>query len=248
MTTFRCESLSHAYDAVIALNDVSLRFEQGTITAIIGPNGAGKTTLVDVLTGFLRPNDGRWYCGNHEITGYPAFRISRLGVARTFQDLRLIERITVLENVLLAHHSTKGESFWPTLLGLGRREESRKEWLSKDLLDFVGLGREPDALAGTLSFGQQKLLALACCLGTGAAVLFLDEPVAGVHPRLAEELLSKLRDLCDAGKTIVFIEHDLVAVRQVADRLVVMDQGSIIADGQPGEVLEEGEILSAYIT
>ena len=244
----RCEGLSKSFDGVHALVDVHLRFPTSGIVAIIGPNGAGKTTLLHVLTGFLRPDTGRCFCGERETTHLPPHHIGRLGIARTFQDLRLILQVPVLENVLLARPTQRGERLWPALLRFGvAAEEERNRGEALQLLHFVGLEAKASDRAGELSYGQQKLLTLACCLATGAKILLLDEPVAGVHPEMVTPILELLCQLGTTGKLVVFIEHDLIAVSQIADRIIVMDEGKIIAQGPPHDVLERPEIMEAYL-
>lgn len=244
----RCEGLCKSFDGVHALSDVYLRFPNSGTIAIIGPNGAGKTTLLHVLTGFLRPDAGRCFVGEQETSRLPPHRIAQLGVARTFQDLRLILQVSVLENVLLGRRAQRGERLWPALLRFGVAEEekgNREEALR--LVRFVGLEAKASDLAGELSYGQQKLVTLACCLATEAKVLLLDEPVAGVHPEMVTHILELLCQLAASGKLVVFIEHDLIAVRQIADRIVVMDEGKVIAQGPPHQVLERPEIMEAYL-
>jgi ABC-type branched-subunit amino acid transport system ATPase component len=215
---------------------------------VIGPNGAGKTTLLDVLTGFLRPDAGRAFVGEQELARLAPHRIARLGIARTFQDLRLISLVSALENVLLARPNQKGERLFQALfrVGVAQQETCNREegvrWLR-----FVGLEAQAGVAAGELSYGEQKLLTLACCLATGSGILLLDEPVAGVHPEMIAKILDVLRELKAMGKLIVFIEHDIASVRQVADSVVVIDAGKVIAQGAPGDVLERPEILEAYV-
>jgi ABC-type branched-subunit amino acid transport system ATPase component len=246
--SLRCEGLFKSFDGVCALSGIGTGFPPSGIIAIIGPNGAGKTTLLNVLTGFVRPNAGRCFIGAIETTGLPAYRIARLGVARTFQDLRLIQQVPVLENVMLARPKQKGERLFYALFRFGvAAEEARHREAAMDLLRFVGLEEKANELAGELSYGQQKLLTLACCLATEARILFLDEPVAGVHPEMVSHILDLLRQLRDDGKLVVFIEHDIASVRQVADLVIVMDEGKIIAQGPPDDVLERPEIMEAYL-
>ena len=248
MEGLRGKGLTKVFDGVQALDGVSLEFPSRGITAIIGPNGAGKTTLLNVLTGFLRPDAGQCFLGGREITKLPAHRIAQLGLARTFQDLRLILQVSALDNVLLARPRQRGEHLLAALLRLGSAaEEARNREEAMRLLRFVGLEAKAGELAGELSYGQQKLLTLACCLATGARILLLDEPVAGVHPEMASRILDLLRQLRDDGKLIVFIEHDISAVCQAADVVTVMDDGRVIAQGPPGEVLEQLEIMEAYL-
>lgn len=244
----RCENLSKSFEGTRALADLTLEFPVSGITAIIGPNGAGKTTLINVLTGFLRAESGQVFLGEQELTGLAPHKIARLGLARTFQDLRLISQVSVLENVLLARPNQKGERLLPALFRNGVAvQEKQNRKAAMDWLKFVGLDSTANELAGELSYGQQKLLTLACCLATDAKNLLLDEPVAGVHPEMVSKILNLLGQLRDSGKQIVFIEHDLSAVRQVADHVIVMDEGKIIAQGKPNEVLEKPEIIEAYV-
>lgn len=248
MDTLRCDGLRKFFDGVCALADVGVQFPTSGISAIIGPNGAGKTTLLNVLTGFLRPDAGQWFLGEQEMTRLAPDRISRLGVARTFQDLRLILQVSLLENVLLARPRQRGETLLGALLRIGvAAEEVRNREEAERLLKFVGLADKGSGLAGELSYGEQKLLTLACCLATEARILLLDEPVAGVHPEMAAKILGLLRRLRDEGKVVIFVEHDIGAVRQVADHVIVMDQGKIIAQGPPRDVLERPEIMEAYL-
>ena len=248
MESLSCNALFKSFDGVRALDDLNLEFPSTGITSIIGPNGAGKTTLINVLTGFLRPEAGHCLLGQREITHLPPHRIVRLGVARTFQDLRLIRQVSVLDNVMMARPNQRGESLLGALFRSGvAAEEARNRAESMRFLRFVGLEEKVNESAGELSYGQQKLVTLACCLATEARILLLDEPIAGVQPDMAIRILDLLRQLRDKGKLIIFIEHDISAVRQVADTLVVMDEGKIIAQGVPEDVLERSEIMEAYL-
>jgi ABC-type branched-subunit amino acid transport system ATPase component len=244
----RCEGLSKSFDGVRALADVSVGLPPSGIVAIIGPNGAGKTTLINVLTGFLRPEAGRAFLGERELTRLAPHRVARLGIARTFQNVRLISLVSALENVLLVRPNQKGEQLWRALLRPSvAAEEARNREEALRWLRFVGLEEKANEAAGELSYGEQKLLTLACCLATGARILLLDEPVAGVHPDMVLKILGLMRELRAMEKLVVFIEHDIAAVRQVADLVVVMDDGKVIAQGVPSEVLERPEIMEAYV-
>lgn len=248
MKKLRCDGICKSFGGVDALKDLYLQFPVSGIVAIIGPNGAGKTTLINVLTGFLRPDAGRCYFGEYEITDLPPYRIAQLGIARTFQDIRLIFQVPILENIMLSRPRQRGETLLRALLRLGvSEEETRSRDEAKRMLSIIGLEENDGKLAGELSYGQQKLLTLACCIATGAGILFLDEPVAGVHPQLASHILNLLSHFREEGKLIVFIEHNISAVRQVADLVIVMDAGNVIAQGHPSEVLDSPEILEAYL-
>ncbi|MCH7791053.1 MAG: ATP-binding cassette domain-containing protein [Planctomycetes bacterium] len=237
-----------AYHRKPVLWDVDLVIREPRLIGIIGPNGAGKTTLLNLLTGFLRPDSGRCLLGGRETTHLAPHRIARLGVGRTFQDLRLIEQVPGLENVMLARPNQRGEGLMAALLRFGvAKEEAANREEAMRLLRFVGLADKAAGLAGELSYGEQKLLTIACCLATEARILFFDEPVTGVHPEIAGQILDLLRRITNDGKLVVFIEHDISAVRRVADLVIVMDDGRVITQGPPSEVLERPEILEAYV-
>lgn len=243
------KNLRKVFDGTVAVDDVSFVIGGRSITAIIGPNGAGKTTLFNLITRFLTSDQGEIYYQTKMLNGTPPYKIARLGISRTFQDLRLLRQISVLENLLVSYPNQKGELFGHALFSLRVRNEERKNRENAlRLLEFVGLKAMADEPAGNLSYGQQKLLSLACCLATGGEILLLDEPVAGVHPDMASQILDLLVQLREQGKTIVFIEHDIEAVRKVAQRVIVMDEGKIIASGPNDEVLSKVEIVEAYLT
>ncbi len=248
MSTLRCHDVCKSFNGARALVDVRLALPPSGVTAIIGPNGAGKTTLLNVLTGFVQADSGRCFVGERETTGWQAHRIARMGVARTFQDLRIIRQVTVRENALLARPGQRGETLLGAVLRVGvKREEAEHVSAVDRVLKHVGLLDNAGDAAGELSYGQQKLLTLACCLATEARVLLLDEPVAGVHSALASAILELLRDLGKRGKLVVMVEHDIRAVREVAEHVTVMDAGRVIATGPCKDVLDRPEIMEAYL-
>ena len=219
------------------------------IVGLIGPNGAGKTTLFNVATGFLRPEQGRIAFKGHRLLDLPPYRISRAGIARTFQNLRLIRQISVLENVLLAFPNQPGERlgnvFFRWRASRTREAENRRAAMS--LLADASLSEKADDPAEALSYGQQKLLSLVCCLAAGAELLLLDEPVAGIAPAMIEKILTMIRDLPKQGKSVVFIEHNLEAVIQICDRVIFMDAGRKISEGTPEQVRNDPRVMEAYI-
>jgi ABC-type branched-subunit amino acid transport system ATPase component len=248
MAILRCEQLSKSFDGVPALACLDLAFPASGIIAIIGPNGTGKTTLLNTITGFLSPDAGHIFLDQCEITNLAPYRIARLGIARTFQDLRLIQQLSVLENVMLARPQQRGERLFYALARVGvAAEEAHNREEAMRLLRFIGLEEKAHEFAGELSYGQQKLLTLACGLATEARILMLDEPVAGVHPEAAVRILTALKRLGSEGKLVIFIEHDISAVRRIANTVIVMDSGRVIAQGHPGEVLERPEIMEVYL-
>ena len=246
--TLSCIDVQKVFGGVCAVKDLTMSLESGEMCALIGPNGAGKTTLLNVLTGFLRPDAGRCYLGSIEITGMSPHRISSLGLARTFQDLRIIHKLSVLENVLVAFPGQKGENVARGILNFGlKAEKNSLEATARQILAKVGLAAMTERLAGELSYGQQKLLTIGACIATEKSTLLLDEPFAGVDPGTSEKLSEIFIAFRSSGKALLFIEHNIEAVRKNAQRVLVMNQGAIIADGPPGVVLERPDILEAYL-
>jgi len=244
-----CDSLSKAFGGVRALRNLSVKFPTSGVIAIVGPNGAGKSTLVDVITGVVAPDAGRVSFGGKNITRWPMHKIARLGIVRTFQQLRLIMDVSVLDNVLLSYRRQIGERFFAALLPpVWRPQELQLTVSAREILNTVGMGEVSSAqLARNLSYGQQKLLSLACCMALGGDAFFLDEPFAGVHPSIREVIQDLIRKIGEDGGLVVFVEHDLDAVRAVADQVVVMDQGTVLATGRPVEVLNQANVSEAYV-
>lgn len=244
----RAEHLSKSFDGLAAVQDFSIRVPEQRISAIIGPNGAGKSTLFHLMTGFLKPDTGAVWFGSSNVTRLPPHRIAQMGIARTFQDLRLVRRMTVLENVMLAATPVRLEGAWVALRrGLISRTERSTREAALDWLNFVQLSDKAHDPASEISYGQQKLLALACALATDATLLLLDEPFAGVSPAILDRLIDYIRQLPALMKTVLFIEHNLAAVQAMADRVIVMDEGRKIAEGTWQEVAAAAPVLEAYL-
>jgi len=245
---FLCEKLSKTFEGVAALVDVELRFPESGVVAVMGPNGAGKTTLFNIMSGWQRPDSGRCTFGARNLAKLAPYQVARLGVARTFQDLRFIKEVSVLENVLLARPKQRGESLFRAIFGIGIADAERQnQELATNILTLVGLQDKIGSRADEISYGEQKLLTLACCVASEASVLLLDEPVAGVHPGMVRPISSLLLSLKAQGKLVVLIEHDIEIIRDLADQVIVMDSGRVIAVGGPHDVLGRPEILKAYI-
>jgi ABC-type branched-subunit amino acid transport system ATPase component len=242
-------NLSKSFDGVKALDGVSFAIEEKGLVSLIGPNGAGKTTLFNIICGFLKANDGSVDFMGKKLNGLAAHRIARLGLGRTFQDLRLIRKMTVMENVLLAFQHQAGEGVLGALAGWksGSQEKQNRRQALK-LLEFVGLADKATNLGDELSYGQQKLLTIACCLALDARLLLLDEPVAGIAPEMVEKMLGLLLRLREEGKTICLIEYNLEAVKAVSDRIIVLDEGRKIAEGRPEAVMQDAAVLEAYLS
>ncbi len=237
------------FDGTIALDDFSLEVPRNSITGIIGPNGAGKTTLFNVITGFLPLDSGKITFNDKNVARMPSYQIMRLGVARTFQQLRLITRMTVQDNILLSFQNQAGEHLKNTFFFPGRvkEEEKRNEEKATELLSFMGIEDKASDLVEDLSYGQQKMVSLACCLASGADLLLLDEPVAGINPETIDNILSVIAKLPEGGKTVVLIEHNMDAVMQVCHTVVFMDEGKKIVEGVPESVRNDPAVLKAYL-
>jgi len=242
------QGLEKNFDGVRALADFSCSVRHGEILGLIGPNGAGKTTFFNIVSGFLSPESGEITFKGSGITGIPPHRITNLGLSRTFQNLRLVRQISVLDNVLLSFQQQPGEKlrnvFFNWRKSLEQESANRKE--AVDLLEETGLAHKAADPADELSYGQQKLLSLACCLAAKSEVLLLDEPVAGIAPEMIERILGIIRDLPNKGKSVILIEHNLDAVMQVCDRVIFMDAGAKVSEGTPEEVRNDPRVIEAY--
>jgi len=242
--------VSKAFAGIRAVDDASLVVEVGSITALIGPNGAGKSTLFNCISGFVRADAGRIELSGQRIDRRPPHRIVRAGLGRTFQTARALTRMTVLDNVRLAAPAHPGERLWGAV---ARRAASRRRELevteqAHELLRLVRLDGHANALSGTLSGGQRKLLDLARILMAAPRLILLDEPVAGVAPALREELLAHVLGLrADRGLSFLIVEHDLGFVMQASDRVVVMNEGRVLVEGTPDEVRNDERVIDAYL-
>jgi ABC-type branched-subunit amino acid transport system ATPase component len=238
------------FGGVRAVDGASLDVEPRSVTGLIGPNGAGKSTLFNCIAGMLRPNSGRIVFAGSRIDRRPTHRIARAGLVRTFQAARALTRMTVLENVLLASAKHPGERLTGVVLrpAASRARERALRARAYELLGLVGLEAHADAYAGTLSGGQRKLLDLVRVLMLEPSLVLLDEPMAGVSPSLRVALLEHILALRrDRGITFLIVEHDLDFVMQAADVVVVMNEGRIIASGQPADVQADEAVIDAYL-
>jgi len=247
------------FGGLLAVDDVSFTARKGDITAIIGPNGAGKTTVFNCLTGFYKPRVGRLALQRDEAHTYllermEGFRIAReAGVARTFQNIRLFAGMSVLENLIVAQHVALQRASWFTiagLLGLGRYRRAERVAVdhARLWLDRIGLTAQADIPAGGLPYGSQRRLEIARAMCTNPSLLCLDEPAAGLNPKESHELNQLLLDVRrDTGVSVLLIEHDMSVVMGISDHIVVLDHGSLIADGTPAQVRADERVIRAYL-
>jgi len=254
MIILETEALTRAYGGVVAVNKVDFSVESGLITGLIGPNGAGKTTLFNNMTGLDNPTSGKVFFNNKDITGYPAHKICRMGIARTFQNIRLFKDLSVVENVMIGRHFKTGRSetkgrFVNALKSYVylKREEQDIYEKADSWLDFFEMGLFKNELARNLPYGKQRELEIARALATEPQLLFLDEPAAGMNPQETEHLMSIIRKIRDLGITVVLIEHDMKLVMNICDTITVLNYGQKLAEGTPREIKHNPSVIEAYL-
>jgi branched-chain amino acid transport system ATP-binding protein len=246
----RAEGMRKAFGGLLAVNDVDFNVPEGSIVSLIGPNGAGKTTFFNMLTGVYKPTAGRIYFDGSEITGKPPHAVTERGMGRTFQNIRLFQTMTALENVLVGMHTRLTGGILRSVLrtpGL-RREEREARRRARELLEFSGIRGRDEELARNLSYGDQRRLEVARALATNPKLLLLDEPTAGMNPQETSaftEFVGRLRS--EQNLAVLMIEHDMRVVMGISDRVTVLDYGEKIAEGEPQEVQRDARVIEAYL-
>ncbi len=238
-------NLKKYFGGVKAVDECDFEVKEKTITALIGPNGAGKSTVFNLISGTMKPESGKIVFDNKDITGLRPVKISNLGISRLFQQTKLFSNLTVKENLLLAldNEDTK---FWKNLFGLNKITKEKEERI-REMLRLVGLKSFENTIARDLSYGQKRLIELIRTILNPHKFLMLDEPVAGVAPELREKIAEILLKLKSQGETILLIEHDMGFTLGIADEVIVMEKGKVIAQGKPDEIKNDPEVLEAYL-
>ncbi len=241
------EGLTRLFGGFRAVWNLTFHVDSGEIVGIVGPNGAGKTTTFNLITGFLRPTQGRIWFRGQEITGLAPHALARMGLVRTFQQTRVFSRLQVEENVRIALHRQEPGGLRRFLFGMLEGEERSCSRRVRDILEFTGLWERRERRAEELPYGDQRVLGIAMALAVEPILLLLDEPLAGMNPAEAERTIDLVRALRDRGMTIVIIDHHMETLMRHCDRLVVLHHGEKLAEGRPEEIRKDPEVLRSYL-
>lgn len=243
------KNLKKSFGGITAVDVKELSFIKGELTSVIGPNGAGKTTFFDLISGFQNADSGDIFLKEKNISNSQPYKIARMGMVRTFQLTKVFDRMTVMENLLFSGSNVENDSFLRSILKLNSQkvyENSLKD-KANEIMNDLNIGHMADSYARELSGGQKKLLELARAIINEPEILLLDEPLAGVNPKLAEDILTLIKKLSEDGITIVMVEHNIEAVMKISERVVVLAEGSLIADGSPNEIRTNKNVIEAYL-
>lgn len=243
------KNITMQFGGLKAINDVSMQIKKGNIHALIGPNGAGKTTFFNIVSGIYVPTNGHIIFNGEDITARKAYQISKLGIARTFQNIQLFENLSALENVMVGRHTRTNESVLETILHTKRmkNEEYRCLSKSKKVLEFVGLGLEIHTLASALPYGKKRILEIARALATDPQIIMLDEPCAGMNESETNDLMQTVYKIRDSGITVLLVEHDMKFVMDISDTITVLDYGQKISEGDPHYIKNDPAVIDAYL-
>lgn len=249
MGLLEIKHLSKYFGGLLALNDVGIDVQDLEILGLIGPNGAGKTTLFNIVSGISKPSSGEIIFKGEDISGLKAYQIAQLGIGRTFQATTLFMDSTVLENVLTGFHIRYMRGTWEAFLHTraSRNEDKASRFKAMEILDFMGLLPLKNEMARNLPHGRQRILGICLALATNPTLLLLDEPATGMNPEEVSSLISLVKKLRDSGITMIIVEHQMQAVMGLCDRLVVLNFGRKIAQGEPEEIRKNKEVIEAYL-
>lgn len=249
MALLELDGVRRRFGGLVAVDQVSFKVTAGQIKAIIGPNGAGKTTLLNLISGLLNPDAGRIMFKDRSVVGLKPYQIARAGLSRTFQNPSLFLHLNVLQNVMVGRHSrTHWEFFGCCLRFPGQPKEERAiRETAWDQLDYVGLAHLAEATAGSLAFGQRRMVELARALATEPALLLLDEPASGLNTKEKEDLGALIRKIRERGVTILLVEHDMSLVMDLSDEIFVLHNGVPLAEGAPSVVQNDPKVISVYL-
>lgn len=245
----QAENITKKFGGLVAVNDVSLNVNRGEILAIIGPNGAGKSTLFNIISGFYPLTSGKVTFAGKDVSKLPSFKIAKLGMARTFQTTNLFKHSTVLENVVVGHRMRTKSNFWDAVLRTPRfKREEQESWEKAwEVLKLVNIQKLADKPVGSISQEAKKRVAIALALATDPGLLLLDEPAAGINADETFGLAQLIRDIKNRGVTICLIEHKMQMVMSLADRIIVLNYGTKIAEGTPREISNNEKVIEAYL-
>ena len=242
-------NLRKSFGGIKAVDVQSLKLNKNNLTSIIGPNGAGKTTFFDLISGFQNADSGEVFLNEKNISNSQPYKIARMGMVRTFQLTKVFDRMTVMDNLLFSGSDINNDSFLNSIIKLNSQKlyENNLKEKAKEIMKDLNIDHMANSYARELSGGQKKLLELARAIINDPEILLLDEPLAGVNPKLAEDILSLIKRLSDNGITIIMVEHNIEAVMKISERIVVLAEGSLIADGNPNQIRNDNNVIEAYL-
>lgn len=249
MEILELKSVNKSFGGLKAVDNLSIAIPEGKITSLIGPNGAGKTTIFNIISGFIKADKGAIFYQEEKINNNSPYQIACMGIGRLFQDVRVFDKLSVLDNVLLAKEDQPGENPFISLFNRKKMKSFEESNLIKarEWIEFVGLSEKEESLAEDLSFGQQKLLSLSRLLAGDSNLMLLDEPASGVHPAMLKDILSILKGLTRQGRTIILIEHDMQVVNEISDWVILLNSGKLVSFGLPDEIMNDEVLKEVYL-
>jgi len=249
MAILELNNVTIRFGGLTAVDSVNIRVEEGTVHALIGPNGAGKSTVFNLITGIYKPTSGEIYFSGNKIAGMKTYKLTKQGIARTFQNIRLFPDLTVLDNVKIGMH-VKGNMGLASAFLRNPKQQKEEKWIEEKALEelaFMNLANKKEDLAKNLSYGEQRRLEIARAMASGPKIILLDEPAAGMNPQEKVQLMKMINLIRERGVTVFLVEHDMKVVMGISERVSVLDYGKKIAEGTPSEVKNNKEVIAAYL-